>query len=66
MLGRFCSGRRLTSLWSNRSKRFLVLKRLALEFEAGIRYQEREVTSHSRCSIPTMQRCAATWSTKVS
>jgi len=43
VLGRFFSGRRLTSLPSNRSKRLLVLERLALEFEAGVRYQEREV-----------------------
>lgn len=43
MLGRFFSGRRLTSLPSNRTKRLLVLERLALEFDAGIRYREREV-----------------------
>ena len=43
VLGRFFSGRRLVSLPSNRAKRLLVLERLALEFEAGIRYQEREV-----------------------
>ncbi len=43
MLGRFFSGRRVTSLPSNRSERLLVLERLALEYEAGVRYQEREV-----------------------
>lgn len=43
ILSRFFSGRRLTSIPTNRSKRSLVLERLALEFEPGMRYQEREV-----------------------
>lgn len=43
MLGRSFSGRRLTRLPSNRTKRLLVLERLALEFDAGIRHREREV-----------------------
>lgn len=43
ILSRFFTGRRLVSLPSSRSKRLLVLERLALEFEAGIRYREKEV-----------------------
>jgi hypothetical protein len=43
VLARFFSGRRLTRVPSNHSKRLLVLERLALEFEPGRRYQEREV-----------------------
>lgn len=43
VLSRFFSGRRLISVPSNRSKRLLVLELLALEFEPGRRYQEREV-----------------------
>jgi hypothetical protein len=43
VLARFFSGRRLTRVPSNRSKRRLVLELLALEFEPGRRYPEREV-----------------------
>lgn len=43
MLSRFFSGRRLTSIPSQASKRFLVLERLVQEFEPGLRYDEREV-----------------------
>ena len=43
MLSRFFSGRRLTSIPTARPKRLLVLERLALEFEPGMRYHEREV-----------------------
>ena len=43
VLSRFFSGRRLTSIPSVLAKRLLVLERLALEFEPGVRYQEREV-----------------------
>ena len=43
MLSRFFSGRRLTSIPTARLKRLLVLERLALEFEPGMRYHEREV-----------------------
>lgn len=43
ILGRFFSGRRLTSIPGSRSKRLVVLERLAQEFEPGLRYDEREV-----------------------
>jgi len=43
VLSRFFSGRRLTNVPSDRSKRLLVLELLALEFEPGRRYPEREV-----------------------
>lgn len=43
VLARFFSGRRLTQIPSTGAKRRLVLERLALEFEPGIRYREREV-----------------------
>lgn len=43
VLSRFFTGRRLTSIPSNRTKRLLVLERLAQEFEPGLRYREREV-----------------------
>jgi len=43
VLGRFFSGSRLVSIPGNRSKRLIVLDRLAQEFEPGIRYEEREV-----------------------
>ena len=44
VLSRFFSGTRLTQIPSSRSKRRLVLERLAQEFEPGLRYSEREVT----------------------
>jgi hypothetical protein len=44
VLERFFQGDRLTELPSQRSKRLVVLERLALEFEPGVRYDEREVT----------------------
>jgi hypothetical protein len=43
VLRRFFSGTRLTEIPTNRSKRQLVLERLAQEFEPGLRYQERDV-----------------------
>jgi hypothetical protein len=43
VLGRFFSGTRLVELPAQRSKRLVVLERLALEFEPGRRYDEREV-----------------------
>ena len=43
ILSRFFTGRRLASIPASHSKRRLVLERLALEFEPGVRYQEREV-----------------------
>lgn len=43
VLSRFFSGRRLTNIPTARPKRLLVLERLALEFEPGVRYHEREV-----------------------
>jgi hypothetical protein len=43
-LARFFSGDRLVELPAQRSARLVVLERLALEFEPGVRYDEREVT----------------------
>lgn len=43
VLGRFFEGTRLAQIPSARGKRRLVLERLALEFEPGLRYSEREV-----------------------
>lgn len=43
VLSRFFTGRRLTQIPSAKAKRLLVLERLALEFEPGLRYQEKEV-----------------------
>lgn len=43
VLGRFFRGDRLVDLPAQRSKRLLVLERLALEFEPGRRYAEPEV-----------------------
>ena len=43
ILGRFFSGRRLETIPGSRSKRLIVLDRLAQEFEPGLRYDEREV-----------------------
>ena len=45
VLGRFFSGGRLTSIPTQHAKRSLVLERLSLEFEPGLRYTEREVNS---------------------
>ncbi len=45
VLSRFFSGSRLAEIPTNRAKRAVVLERLALEFEPGIRYTEREVNS---------------------
>ena len=43
ILSRFFSGTALTSIPSSRGKRRIVLERLAMEFEVGLRYGEREV-----------------------
>jgi len=43
ILGRFFSGTRLTQIPASRGKRRIVLERLAMEFEPGLRYQERDV-----------------------
>lgn len=43
ILGRFFSGARLTEIPSAQAKRYLVLERLAMEFEPGVRYEEAEV-----------------------
>lgn len=43
VLSRFFAGRTLTEIPSNRAKRQILLQRLALEFEVGRRYTEREV-----------------------
>jgi len=45
ILARFFQGDRLSELPAQRHKRLVVLERLALEFEPGVRYPEREVTS---------------------
>jgi hypothetical protein len=43
VLKRFFSGRTLVEIPANRAKRQVVLQRLALEFDVGRRYEEREV-----------------------
>lgn len=43
VLARFFSGRQLLEIPAQRSKRLVVLERLALEFEPGRRYREPEV-----------------------
>lgn len=43
ILGRFFSGTRLVTIPGSRSKRLVVLERLAQEFEPGLRYEEPEV-----------------------
>ena len=43
VLARFFSGERLVELPAARGKRQVVLERLALEFEPGVRYEEPEV-----------------------
>jgi hypothetical protein len=45
VLGRFFRGERLVELPAQRSKRLVVLERLALEFEPGVRYREAEVNA---------------------
>ena len=42
-LDRFFEGTRLKEIPANRSKRLVVMERLAQEFEPGIRYRERQV-----------------------
>ena len=44
VLRRFFDGTRLTQIPSQRSKRLVVLERLAQEFEPGLRYAERDVS----------------------
>jgi hypothetical protein len=43
VLGRFFTGRRLSAIPGSRSKRLVVLDRLAQEFEPGLRYDEPEI-----------------------
>jgi hypothetical protein len=43
VLGRYFSGRMLIDIPTHRAKRLVVLQRLALEFDVGRRYSEREV-----------------------
>lgn len=43
VLQTFFSGDRLTEIPATRSKRLVVLERLAMEFEPGVRYPEQEV-----------------------
>jgi hypothetical protein len=44
ILSRFFSGTHLSRIPSSRGKRRIVLERLAMEFEVGLRYSEREVS----------------------
>jgi hypothetical protein len=48
VLSRFFRGERLVELPAQRTKRLVVLERLALEFEAGVRYAEPEVNATLR------------------
>ena len=45
VLSRYFEGRTLVSLPTSRAKRLIVLERLALEFDVGQKYPEREVNS---------------------
>ncbi|MDQ3932154.1 MAG: DUF2087 domain-containing protein [Actinomycetota bacterium] len=45
VLARFFQGRRLLEIPSQRSKRRVVLERIALDFEPGVRYPESEVNA---------------------
>jgi len=45
LLARYFEGRTLISVPTSRAKRLIVLERLALEFDIGRRYDEREVNS---------------------
>ncbi len=45
VLSRYFEGRTLTSVPTSRAKRLVVLERLALEFDIGKHYAEREVNS---------------------
>ena len=45
VLSRFFHGRTLHEVPGNRAKRLIVLERLALEFDVGRRYSEREVNA---------------------
>ncbi len=45
VLARYFEGRTLTSVPTSRAKRLIVLERLALEFDVGQKYPEREVNS---------------------
>lgn len=45
VLARYFEGRTLTSVPTSRAKRLVVLERLALEFDVGHKYPEREVNS---------------------
>lgn len=44
ILGSFFEGSRLTQIPSHRAKRMVVLERLAQEFDAGVRYPEKQVS----------------------
>lgn len=45
VLARYFEGRTLTAVPTSRAKRLIVLERLALEFDVGQKYSEREVNS---------------------
>lgn len=44
ILARFFTGARLREIPASRNKRLVVLERLAMEFEPGVRYEEAEVS----------------------
>ena len=56
VLSRFFRGTVLREMPTSRTKRRIVLQRLALEFEVGRRYSERRSTTRSPCSATTMSR----------
>lgn len=45
VLGRFFRGERLVEIPTHRAKRLVVLERIALDFEPGVRYPEAEVNA---------------------
>ena len=52
VLSRFFSGDRLNSIPASRSKRMVVLERLAQEFDPGVRYEEAEVNFRLQLFYP--------------
>jgi DNA-binding transcriptional ArsR family regulator len=64
VLRTFFRNGRLTEIPAKRSKRRMVLERIALEFEPGRRYAEKEATPRSPGTSPITRRSAGRWSTK--
>ena len=60
VLGRFFSGTRLTQVPASKGKRRIVLERLVMEFEPGLRYPEKAVNLMLRPFTPTTPRCGGT------